>query len=159
MSEYYRRDGITVRSSTIEDVEYLSTRLRKEDIEEVWASHRHKPEDALRISLETSTLCLTIDDNGTPVGMFGVHPETMLGNKGVVWFLSSDRLEKIKSRFLRHGKSFINLMLNHYGYLYNFVDTRNVKSVMWLKFLGAKFSDIVKINDVEFQYFSFEVKQ
>ena len=73
---FYDLDGVTVRSSTIEDVEYLKDKLRQSDIDEVWASHRHTPEEALRLSLERSAMSFTIEDNGKPVGMFGVVPET-----------------------------------------------------------------------------------
>jgi hypothetical protein len=155
---YYDKDNIIVRESTNEDVEFLKNRLRFEDIAEIWASHNHTPEKALRLSLEYSDPCLTIEDNGKPVGMFGVTPESMLGNKAVIWLLASDDIEKIKIRFLRNCKIFINSMLNQYPYLYNFIDERNKESIKWLKFLGASFSGPVKfgVEQMPFLFFSFE---
>jgi len=155
---YYDRNGITVRESVIEDVEILKMRLRFEDIAEVWASHHHTPEQALQLSFEKSVPCLTIDNNGVPVGMFGITPETLMGSKAIVWLLASDDIDKIKIRFLRNCKIFINLMLNQYPYLYNFVDERNTESIKWLKYLGAKFQGPVTFG-VEQMPFRFRVRR
>lgn len=153
---YYSENGITVEASTEEDVKQLSNKLRQTDIDEVWASHRKKPEEALIDGLKVSVMCLTIKNNGRPVGMFGINPETMLGDTAIVWFLSSDDIERIKTRFLRRGKAFIGMFLNHYSKLWNLVDERNKKSIEWLKFLGASFGKYVTINGEKFIYFSFE---
>lgn len=155
---FYDQNGITVRPSTIEDVEYLKDKLKKSDVDEVWTSHRHTPEEALKLSLERSFMCLTVDDNGEPVAMFGINPETILGNRAVIWFLSSEKLKYMKIRFLRHCKHFVNIFLNQYGYLYNFVDRRNVDTINWLEFIGAKFGPTIMINEHPFVYFSFEAQ-
>lgn len=155
---YYDKNGIIVRESTMKDVNFLKYRLRLDDIAEIWASHHHSPEVALTESLMRSSPCLTIDDNGKPVGMFGVNPESMLGSRAVIWFLASDDINKMKIRFLRNCKIFIKLMLNEYPLLYNFVDVRNTESVKWLEYLGAKFQGPLKfgVEQMPFLFFSFE---
>ena len=155
---YYDKDNIIVRTSNIDDVEYLSTRLRQSDIDEVWASHNHTPHEALKISLERSTLCLTIVDNNIPIAMFGINPDFILSDKAVIWFLSSDGIYKIKKRFLRNCKIFINMMLDQYEILYNFVDARNTDSIKWLKSLGADISApfVFGSERMKFCYFSFK---
>ena len=155
---YYDLNGIIVRRSTMQDVEYLKDKLRQSDIDEVWSSHRHTPEQSLRLSLEKSILALTIEDKGKPVSMFGINPESVLGNKAVIWFLSSDEIKNIKTRFVRNCRAFINIFLEYYPMLYNFCDKRNIDAMNWLEFCGARFGDTVKINDVDFSYFSFERK-
>jgi len=158
MSEelYYDKDGITVRRSIITDAEYLKDKLKQSDIDEVWASHRYKPERALKESLEKSIFALTIV-NGNPIGMFGIVPQSILGNKASIWFLSSEDLYKIQKRFLRHSKAFIKLMLEYYPYLYNYVDCRNKKTIKWLKYCGAKFSQPRPYGEEgqKFMYFYF----
>lgn len=143
---YYDQNRIVVRSSTIEDVKYLSTRLKTADVKEIWDSHNHTPEQALRISLEKSYMCLTIDDNGKPVGMFGTTSETMLSENAVVWLLTSNDINKIKIRFLRHCKYFISLMLENFNVLYNMVSEDNAESIGWLRHLGAKMGVPVKFG-------------
>lgn len=149
---YYEQDGIKVRDALPTDM----FQLRESDINEVWASHHHKPEEALRQSIEQSFLCYTIE-NGNPVASFGLVPENIISNKATVWMLASEDLNKIKIRFLINCKKFINLMLEYYPYLYNYVDDRNKKSIEWLLFLGAKMEDPrpYGTDKLPFRYFYF----
>ena len=96
---YYDKNGVCVRDSISDDTLYLSTRLRKSDVEEIWASHHHTPKDALMLSLEKSTVCMTILMKDKPVGMFGIVPESLLGDKAVIWLLASDDINKLRCVF------------------------------------------------------------
>jgi hypothetical protein len=140
VKEYYNRDNIIVRTATKQDAEYLKDKLKSSDVDEIWASHHYTPEQGLREALEKSIFALTIQ-NGNPIAMFGIVPDSILGNSASVWFLSSTDLYKIRKRFLRNNKKFIKLMQEFYPTLYNYVDARNVKTIEWLKFCGAKFSE------------------
>ena len=154
---YYDQDGIVVRSSTESDVKYLGPRLRCSDANEVWASHHHGAEESVRLSFEKSLVCLTIVRHGTPIGMFGINPESILSNRAVIWFLASEDIEKIKIRFLRRSKDFINKMLESYGVLYNWCEATNYDSLLWLKMLGAKIEEPAKFGMEQrpFRYFEF----
>jgi len=134
--EYYNKNGIRVRNTKKEDIEYLKDKLRVEDTREIWNSHHHLPEDALRLSLEKSLFALTIE-NGCPIAVFGVTVENVLDSKGVIWMLGSRDLEKIKIRFLKNCKKFIRMFLDAYPYLENYVDCDNKHTIEWLKFCGA----------------------
>jgi len=140
MKEYYNQDGIRVRSSTKADVAYLKDHLRESDKQEIWASHNKTPEESLKIGLQKSIFCCTVE-NSNPIAMFGIVPENILGQEASVWMLATDDLKKIKRRFARNSKVFVHMMLEYYSYLYNFVDDRNKESIKWLKYLGAKFEE------------------
>lgn len=154
---YYDRNNIRVRDTIPQDVEYLKSRLRQSDIEEVWASHHHTPEEALTLSYRESVLCFTIQVKDTPIAMFGIVAETILGNRATVWLLASDDMKKIQHRFLRYSKAFIQKMLSFYSLLYNFVDMRNLDSRRWLKWCGAEMGQVCAygIEKQAFQYFQF----
>ena len=155
---YYNQDQITVERSTRGDAEYLKHNMRQQDKEEIWASHHHTPEQAMDFIINKTIFCLTVKIQGQPVAMFGVNGETVLGDKGIVWMLATDEIDKIKLRFLRHSRRFVKMMLEYYPYVYNFVDVRNKVSIAWLRKLGAKF-DTAKPHGVEqklFRYFWFE---
>ena len=156
MNEYYNRDGIVVRHSTKKDVEYLKDHLRKSDIEEIWASNHVTPAEALEKGLDKSVFCCTVL-NGNPIAMFGIVPETVLGHKATVWFLASDDLKSIKRRFLRHSRRFIDMMLEFYPFIQNYVDDRNTDSIEWLKFCGARIKspEAYGIDKKLFRYFYF----
>lgn len=155
---YYQCDGIVVRRTLISDVDKLKNRLRPSDIQEVLASHNYTSEAALMLSIQESTISLTIEYDNEAVAMFGINPDSALGNKATIWFLGSSAIDKKKIRFLRHGQAFIDLFLSLYPYLYNYIDARNKKSIAWLKFLGAKIQEAKPygFEQLPFHYFSFE---
>ena len=155
---YYELNNVIVRRSVEEDIDSLKNRLKESDIQEIRASHGHTPEEALRISFEESALCLTIEDNGIVLGMFGVTPYYFLSNRGIIWLLSSEELFYRKYRFLRHSKYFIELFLEMYPYLENYVDLRNHKSIKWLEMCGAVLSDPMHygVEKMPFRHFYFK---
>jgi len=152
----YDSDGITVRRSRPRDAQYLSTKLRQSDIDEIWASHNITPKEALDKGVNDSIFCCTVS-NGQPIAMFGIVPETILGSKACVWMLASDDLDNIKRKVARDSKYFIRMMLEFYPYLYNHVDDRNKKSIAWLKYCGAKLKEpeTFGVEKKLFRYFYF----
>jgi len=154
---YYSQDGITVERSTRQDAEFIAFNMRKQDRDEIWASHNFTPQQAVKYSIEKTIFCLTVKIENRPVCLFGVNGVTILGNSGVVWLLSTDEIEKIGFRFARHSRHFVNIMLEYYPVLFNHVSVENTVSINWLKMLGAKF-DTAKPFGIEqrlFRYFSF----
>lgn len=158
MRVLYSKDGVIVRKSVIEDVHKLKNNLRKTDVAEIWASHNHTPEEALKLSFEQSVLCLTIENKDEVVAMFGIVPESLLGSRASIWLLGSDGIEDIQIKFLRNNGKFINFMLSFYPHLSNFVDSRNRVSINWLKKIGAKIHSAVNFGaeQLPFHYFEFE---
>ncbi len=154
---YYSLNGLVVRESVPSDVERLKNKLKQSDVEEVWASHHHTPEDALLLSIAESILSLTIEDNGNVIGCFGIVQDSFLGGKATIWLLSSEELFYRKYRFIRHSRYFIELFLEMYPYLSNYVDCRNYKSIRWLQACGGILSDPVHygLEKMPFRHFYF----
>lgn len=155
---YYNSSGVLVRKSVIEDVKYLSERLRQSDLEEIWASNHLCADSALHLSYFRSLVCLTVVYGQEPVCMFGVCPQTLLGNKGVVWMLGSDALTKHSLRLARHSRKFIAMFLDLYSVIFNYVHDKNKESIAWLKMCGAKINDPAPygLEQENFRFFSFE---
>jgi hypothetical protein len=153
---FYDQSGYIVRESVKSDVNYLKYHLRRSDLLEIWSSHHYTPEKALEEGFENSLMCFTVC-NGLPIAMFGLNPDSLIGNKATIWLLSSYGLDNVKVRFVRNCRKFIDMMLSRYGYLENYVDVRNKKTIQWLKFLGAEFSDPVPygVDCLPFVHFSF----
>lgn len=160
MVKYYEQDNVVIRQAVISDVLIMKDKLRQEDIDEIWASHHHLPEEALRLSLEESVMAFTVEYKNEPIVMFGIVPVSIFGNSATIWMLSTDKIEKIRLRFLRNNKKFIDFMLGYYGNLFNFVSVKNMKSLQWLRWLGANFRAPCRygIEQELFQYFWFERK-
>jgi hypothetical protein len=155
----YSQNGIVVRKSVKSDLDALKDNLRQSDVVEIKASHGVTPEQALTRGLEKSIWSCTIE-NGRPIGVFGLNPESIMGYKAVVWFLATDDLDKIQRRFLRHGRYFVNMMLDFYPFLENHVHSENKKAINWLKWLGANIGqpEPLGINGEMFHHFYFDRK-
>lgn len=154
---YYHSGDITVERSTRADAEWIAANMRKDDAQEIWASHHSTPAKAMAYSIEKTIFCLTVKIDNKPAVMFGVNGETVLGNSGIVWMLATDDIKKIGFRFVRHSKMFLDIMMEYYPYLYNYVDVRNITSMAWLKRIGATFEDAKPfgIEQKPFCYFYF----
>lgn len=155
--EDYNDGKIRVRQAREEDIESIAEKMRQGDKDEIWASNHLAPQDALRLGMESSVYCRVVE-NGSPIAMFGICPVTIIGDHAVIWLLGTDGLDKIKIKFLRNCKSYIDTMLSMYSYLDNHVDVRNVKSIAWLRFLGAKFDEPKPYGaeGLMFQHFYFD---
>jgi len=122
--------------ATLEHVEELAPKIRKADKQEIWASDRLLPKEALLRSMRITPSPLVGVANDKVFCMFGVGVPTPLSDIGYPWMLSSDALPKHARKFLREGKKWIEQINNEYEILINFVDSRNKKAIQWLKWLG-----------------------
>jgi hypothetical protein len=135
---------IHIRLATLEDALSLSTRLRAADRDEVIATSGPDIEEALRSSLQGSTLCwVATEDDDVALMIFGVAPVTGYPGFGTPWMLGSDRLDQLSKELLKLSRWYVYLMNRAYPYLINFVDQRNASSIRWLKWCGFKFGATV----------------
>ena len=89
---------VYVREATIEDALYLSTRLRKADLEEIEASSGQPPEEALLQGFHSSKHCWVAVYNHKPFLIFGACP--VVEDVGCVWALGSDDIVRARVGFL-----------------------------------------------------------
>lgn len=118
-------------------IEYVAERMRQADVEEVWASHGHKPLDALTSSVDNSDLVYTWWDGPIPVGIFGVGP--YLRDVGTPWFLGTRRMYKPAARrfFLRStGPVLRTFHSMGYQILLQYVSASHAHSLRWLQWAG-----------------------
>jgi len=158
--EYYKNGNTIVRTSKEKDVDSLAINIREADIQEIWKSHHIKPRAALLGGFKESELCFTIERNKTPIAMFGIYPQTLLGNSAMVWLLASPELEKVQRAFIKRSRYFIKGMLQRYSILENWVDAKNTQSIKWLRWCGAKIEEAKPygVENKPFCYFYFRRK-
>ena len=128
------------RTSVTEDVDFLASRLRGEDVEEVVAANNN-PFDALSHGLAVSNPCYTlIDRTETPVAMTGVTKGSYT-NSGIIWLLGTKGIEENSMTFLRHSKSCLDELYQSTGYdlFYNYTYVKNELHHKWLRWLGFTF--------------------
>lgn len=134
-------------------IDTIASRMRQADVNEVWASSRYTPEDALRMSLRKSAIARTGTINGVPEVMLGVGDLNVLAGVGAPWLLGTDAVETHAREFLRGSIAWRNQLLERYSTLRNFVDARNTASLRWLRWLGFTVFDPIEINGYEFHLF------
>lgn len=136
---------LSIRPSTLEDVNFLSTRLREADREDVLAAGSESPEASLLAGFRMSDECSTVTDSeGTPIFMFGVIPLETDPSVGCIWLLSSDEIEKHQVEFLRRCRPFVDHLMKNYRVIGNFTDCRNKLHHRWLRWCGFKFYGTVQ---------------
>ena len=131
--------GVTIRTSTLNDCLVLGPKLRAEDCQEIAAHAGLGPTDGLIQSFLNSKACLTVELEGTPITMFGTGPYPANPKIGVIWLLSSPELLKISKPFLRHSKRLLALLSAPYEVVMNYVDCRNEAHHRWLLWCGFIF--------------------
>jgi len=108
--------------------------FREADRQEVWASGRQTPEEALRTSVEASSqYCQTFLWNGVPVAICGMSSNSVWG---VPWMLATESITEWGKPFIKEGIIVVDEMLKIRRQLTNYIDSRNTKSIKWLQFIG-----------------------
>ena len=156
--DYYRNGNVRVRDSEAKDIDFLKDNLREADIQEIWASHRVRPAEALSILLKQSETCMTILIKEEPVGIFGITCEDLLSDVAFIWMLATNGLMKFRKSFIKECKGFINSQLENYATLEGYVHEKNQLSKRWLKWCGCDFGQTIPfgIDKELFTYFCFK---
>lgn len=125
----------SVVATTVEHAEKVAAQARPSDIEELWASNKTSPREAIDFGLRTSTpLTLLMDEE--PVCIFGITPLCALSGFGAPWMVGTDRLDTCARWFIRHCKNDLGAFFSEWSRLANLVDARNTKAIRWLRWLG-----------------------
>lgn len=149
---------ITFRFVKESDIEIIAADMRKEDIRELQKCG-HSPKEALKHSVSISEICLTAYYKNKPICIFGVVPESLMGQRGIVWLLGSNRINQCKKAYFKACKHCLFWLLKKYPVLWNLTDPEYTKCHKWLKSLGAEFKGTRKVSTgVDFNYFEIRRK-
>ena len=95
----------------------------------------------------------TIFYRGEAWAMFGVA-DTILGNTATPWFIAVEGIEAHWFKVAKYSRKIIQVMLNEYPFLENYVDVENTASIRWLQWLGFNISwEATPIRGYPFYYF------
>lgn len=119
----------------------IAINMRQADINEVYASNRFSPKEALMDGFNRSDYCAIITNDGVPFAMLGLAIPNILNDVGIPWMLGSNEAVKNRREFMRAAPAILNGMLDRCGYLYNYVHSENIVSKAWLKRIGFTIDD------------------
>ena len=119
------------------------------------------PKTALRIGFIASLYTLAaVEDDGTPVAMFGLHVVNALSGEARPWFLGTDGVFKHPRELLTIGRKVIAWWRSEFPNLENIVAVENDKAVRLLVHWGAEVGGKRQVyNGVEFVPFRFPAIQ
>ena len=97
------------------------------------------PRESLTRGFLMSKICMTVEVNGHPAAMFGIAPEPIHNQIGMIWFLGTDRMRRIDRQFLRESEKWLDVLSLGYDALANCVHESNTVHIRWLRWLGFSF--------------------
>jgi hypothetical protein len=150
---------VTIESATLEHAAILAETMRQEDRDEVWATGRYTPAEALRASLGMSLFAKSGFADGELVCMWGLGSPNMVGNVGTPWLLGASTVTKHQVPFLRNCCNFRNEMLEYYDILRNWVDVRNTTSIRWLRWIGFEIKEPQPFGAFGLPFHPFEMRR
>lgn len=144
-----------IRPATLRDVVDIVPRLRQSDIDECEALAGKG--SVLRMAVATvvgSVIAMTYVRDGKVTAMFGVAGR-LLDEEGSPWMFGTDDI--VGRSVVREGRRHVPMMLRLFKRLSNVVDTRNEKSIRWLKSLGFKFEKAVPVGPSGVLFYPFSM--
>lgn len=124
---------LEIRPSLPGDTWLLANRVRKADVDELWAGLRYTPEQAIRYGLQHSSVVRTAFIEGEAAAIYGVVPRE---GAGIPWAVFTTTIDRHALTFLRGSRRELESMREGYDRLVNVVDARNTLAVRWLQWLG-----------------------
>jgi hypothetical protein len=134
---------IVIRPTEPGDAEILAANLRPSDLAEARAYGDIDVLAGIRSSVNRSLLCWTGLADGQLGAIIGVTPISMVGGVGSPWMMGTPVLDQHSRVLIRKTPEYIARMLKAFPHLTNFVHTKNVTSVRWLRRLGFTLHEAV----------------
>lgn len=95
-----------------------------------------EPAEGLERSFEVSSLCWTILVDGRTAGMFGCSGGE--DGTGYAWMTTAPDIEKVRLRFIRRSRQYIDRMLQRHGALVSWAHAENRPLLAWLQWSGFR---------------------
>lgn len=130
------------RKATRADIDWIASRLREADLQEIKAICNESPRLVLLAGYNASVpRCWAIcDKEDNPVALFGLNvSETCEVAPVAIWLLGTPGLSWVKIPFLRQCRGWLDTLQETHPLLYNYVDARNTLHIKWLRWLGFTF--------------------
>ena len=131
-------------------------RIRQADTDELWATSKSTPEQAMANGLSMSSDVWTMTVDGNPLCMCGV---VSVGQSvGVPWMIGTEDIERHAMAFLRLSVRHMKVVVANYNHLINYVDDRNVIAISWLKWLGFTMDEPAPFGPFGVMFRRFEMR-
>lgn len=136
-----KRQRVRYREASQADIEALVPRLRKTDVAECEALFGEGSTLVTTLhGLNPKGVAFVAVHEGETIAVFGVCPGDEDG-VGTPWLVGTEALDRLARELIVEARSVLAIWQRFYPILRNVVDTRNSKSIRWLKRLGFTVRD------------------
>lgn len=123
---------VSHRIATIEDIDYIHSKMRTEDVQEILSIADVNALEALKESFCASCECIVGEEDGNVFCVVGLIPD----NTGVtLWMLFTNEVNSLPISFFKISKKLVKEWLDKYVYLHNYTQKDNIFILKWLKML------------------------
>ena len=144
---YLEDINVLIRPAVPEDADFIGPLLRQSDVSELLAASGLSAVEAIRHSIKASDggFCMiAVSGDNKPILIWGVTPSEH-PNIGVPWMVATNEI--YRPDYLRAFKKlcveWVEKMHETFSILVNYVDHRNVTSILWLQALGFTFTKLI----------------
>lgn len=144
---------LTIRPATLDEANWISTRLRPEDAREVEAATGSTAQVVLprAFSLPHESYTIRSGDEVDPCVIFGVTADPNETDRGVVWMLATPAVKTCALALLREAPHWLDHFEQKYPKgIHNYIDLRNTLHVRWCQRAGFSFGDVYIVKGVSF---------
>lgn len=143
---------VNKRTATIDDINYIYTRARKEDVEEIFSIARVNLKDALIQSFYASPDCIVGETDGKVFCIVGCVPDNFGAS---LWMLFTSDIQYLPMSFFKISRKVVKEWLDKYGNLHNYTQKGNVFILKWLKWLDFTIEpfSLLGIDNIEVHKF------
>ena len=144
---YLEDINVLIRPAVSEDSALIGPLLRRSDVSELFASSGLTAVEAVRQSIEASQggFCkIAVNGDSKPILIWGVATSSDT-HVGVPWMVATDLIYRpdYLCAFKKLCAEEVATMNKQFPLLINYVDHRNVTSILWLQALGFTFIELV----------------
>ena len=147
MVEHLSDINVLIRPAVPEDADFIGPLLRQSDVSELLAASGLSAVEALRHSIKASDggFCMiAVSGDNKPILIWGVAPSSNDG-VGIPWMVATNEIYRAQYllTFKKLCGEWVRKMNERFPLLINYVDHRNVTSILWLQALGFVFTKLV----------------
>jgi hypothetical protein len=100
-------------------------------------------QDTMTRAIRNSEWVWIGDVDGEVFGFWGLIPPTLCSDRAYLWFYSTDHLSRHLFAFVRRSRVVTEELLGHYPILVGHGRASDERSLRWLRWCGAEFSEPV----------------
>ncbi len=146
--------NIEERNTTLFDIVDLTLNLRKADRLEVETiTGSNDIYNKLKDSILKSNYAKSFLVDNKVAGIYGVSNSPYNNHIGYPYLLCTNELYKLKKTFIKNCIDRVNEMQSKFPVLFNYIDSRNILHLKWIKYCGFKIINDKYFNNVKFYGF------